>query len=82
MKPTTRALRRHHLSLKKAKWRRRPGLSMTPGDLQRRACIRATTSTPCSCWMCGNPRTHFRELSRQERSSDQLQRLLRGALDA
>lgn len=27
---------------------------------------RATTRTPCSCWMCGNPRKHFGERTRQE----------------
>lgn len=25
------------------------------------------TSKPCSCWMCGNPRKYFKELTMQER---------------
>ncbi|CAM2193256.1 conserved protein of unknown function [Paraburkholderia kururiensis] len=25
------------------------------------------TPTPCSCWMCGNPRHHFHERTIQER---------------
>lgn len=27
----------------------------------------AGLSTPCSCWMCGNPRRHLGERSMQER---------------
>jgi hypothetical protein len=27
----------------------------------------AHARTPCSCWMCGNPRRHLRERSVQER---------------
>jgi hypothetical protein len=34
-----------------------------PPELVSRA---VDTPTPCSCWMCGNPRKYFRELSRQE----------------
>jgi hypothetical protein len=30
----------------------------------------AETRTPCSCWMCGNPRRHFGERSRQERAAE------------
>jgi len=29
------------------------------------------TPKPCSCYMCGNPRHHFKELSIQERRMDQ-----------
>ena len=28
------------------------------------------TPTPCSCFMCGNPRRHFGERTLQERKSD------------
>ncbi len=27
--------------------------------------------TPCSCWMCGNPRRYFGERSLQERRANQ-----------
>lgn len=30
----------------------------------------ARTRHPCSCAMCGNPRRHFRGLTRQERRAD------------
>lgn len=29
----------------------------------------ATTATPCSCWMCGNPRKYFKELTLKEKIS-------------
>lgn len=25
-----------------------------------------STRVPCSCWMCGNPRKHFSDLTKQE----------------
>lgn len=27
------------------------------------------TPKPCSCWMCGNPRKYFKEITRQEKIS-------------
>jgi len=30
------------------------------------------TPTPCSCWMCGNPRKYSGEKTKQERSFDQI----------
>lgn len=32
------------------------------------------TPTPCSCWMCGNPRRTQGERTRQERSADEMRR--------
>lgn len=28
------------------------------------------TATPCSCWMCGNPRKFFNDVTIQEKKSD------------
>lgn len=30
----------------------------------------AKNNTVCSCWMCGNPRKHFGELTRQEKIAE------------
>ena len=30
--------------------------------------IKRYTPKPCSCWMCGNPRKYFKELSIHEKS--------------
>ena len=60
-----RALRRHHVArLKRSRrfhWGR--DLAQEPKPLAK------AVDTPClcSCWMCGNPRRYFRELTRQER---------------
>jgi len=35
---------------------------ITPRVVSRRA----TDRTPCSCWMCGNPRRYTGEVTRQE----------------
>ena len=65
MKDMKRALRRHHAArLKHARghywghdiWHEPKLLGKV-----------INTPTPCSCWMCGNPRRHFKELTRQER---------------
>ena len=70
MKNMKRAMRRHHAArLKHARghhWgrdiRHEPKLLGKVVD----------TPTPCSCWMCGNPRRYFKELTRQElRAIDQ-----------
>ena len=29
--------------------------------------LRAITRVPCSCWLCGNPRRYFGNVTRQER---------------
>jgi len=33
------------------------------------------TPTPCSCWMCGNPRKYFGEKTLQEKSFDEINKL-------
>ncbi len=71
MKTVARALRRHHLSRVKDRWRvvvaSHSSVCGVPRDPEREVGRRATTGTPCSCWMCGNPRKYFREESVQER---------------
>jgi hypothetical protein len=38
------------------------GVPLTPRLLG----IVADTPKPCSCWLCGNPRHHYNEVTRQE----------------
>jgi hypothetical protein len=33
------------------------------------------TPTPCSCWMCGNPRKYFKQKTLQEKSFDEVSKL-------
>ena len=67
-----RALRRHHLArLKKA---RRSDFFMTfraesPALDKRCLGIHVRTPAPCSCWMCGNPRRHFGQITHQEKAA-------------
>lgn len=60
-----RALRRHHVArIKRARrfhWGR--DLAQEPKPLAKAI----DTPCPCSCWMCGNPRRYFGELTRQEK---------------
>lgn len=61
-----RALRRHHSERRKkavTRHARTFGLSVDAGAVG----IRARTRTPCSCWICGNPRRHCAEPTMQER---------------
>lgn len=65
MKDMKRASRRHHTArLKRARghhWGR---------DIRHEQKLLGKvidTPTPCSCWMCGNPRRYFKVLTRQER---------------
>jgi hypothetical protein len=59
-----RAIRRHHrerIILKRyGKVQRGYWHVKEPGYL-------AKNNTVCSCWMCGNPRKYFGELTRQEK---------------
>lgn len=64
MKDMKRALRRHHVARMKVArgfhWGR---------DIRHDVKVlgkAVDTPCPCSCWMCGNPRRYFHELSRQE----------------
>lgn len=66
MKDLKRALRRHHIErLKHTRrfysWRDLQ--AEVPGVLQGYV----HTSCRCSCWMCGNPRKYFHEVTRQEK---------------
>ena len=64
-----RSIRMHHRErLKKTRsgyWNGNASETGQPGMV-------VDTPTPCSCYMCGNPRRHFNEASIQERSSDEL----------
>lgn len=72
---TVRAIRRHHRERLRAKRRFHWGrdLSTEPPQNIARA---INTPTPCSCWMCGNPRRYFGEQSVQERRANQEDELL------
>ena len=65
MKSMKRVLRRHHVArLKVARcfyWGRD-----IRHDFKSLGKV-VDTPTPCSCWMCGNARWYFKELSLQER---------------
>lgn len=69
-KTHTRALRRHHLARLKAK---RLGYyggyikALPPAEQQRHLGILAHTARRCSCPLCGNPRRHWHQASRQEK---------------
>lgn len=64
MKDTKRALRRHHVRrLKKSRQHYWGPATKDPGHAGKVV----STPCPCSCWMCGNPRRHLNEPSRQER---------------
>ena len=59
-----RALRRHHYQRLKRKRRNHyGGYGRHRSNAQGRL---ANTATLCSCWMCGNPRKYFGEVTRQE----------------
>lgn len=66
-----RAERRHHRARLK---KNRDGY--WAGYAAERAGRAIDTPTPCSCWMCGNPRHYLGEKSLQERSTDELFRQL------
>lgn len=67
MKNMKRALRRHHVARLKAARRFHWGrdLRHDAGALGKAV----DTPRPCSCWMCGNPRRHFGNGTRQELAS-------------
>lgn len=66
MKDMRRALRRHQAARLKAARRFHWGRDI--GDDPAALGKVVDTPCPCSCWMCGNPRRHFKEVSRQERT--------------
>lgn len=64
------AYRRHQLSKKKSKakmiaceWNVKP--------TGKRIGMLASTPTPCSCDMCGNPRRHWKQKTIQEMKADE-----------
>ena len=61
----SRALRRHH----EERMKQRVGgyYGGNARGLPRAVGKLAHTRTPCSCWMCGNPRRRLAELTLQER---------------
>ena len=59
-----RAYRRHQLA--RVKRRVREYYGGVHRDEPRRLGWLAHTRTPCSCWMCGNRRRYWRELTLQE----------------
>ena len=60
-----RAYRRHQLERAKRRVRQYYG-GVHRADHRRIGWL-AHTPTPCSCWMCGNPRRYIRSLTLQER---------------
>lgn len=62
-----RAFRRHQRErLKKKRSHYYGGWA---GSSPRTLGLILTTPTPCSCPMCGNPRKHFGEITRQEKKN-------------
>lgn len=57
-----RSLRRHHRERLLQKRRSPWGRTLTHEEASRAV----DTPTPCSCWLCGNPRRTIKELTLQE----------------
>lgn len=66
MKNMKRALRRHHVARLKAARRFHWGRDIHH-DAKAVGKV-VDTPCPCSCWMCGNPRRHFKDVSQQEQA--------------
>lgn len=64
MKNMKRALRRHHVARLKAARRFHWGQDIRHDAKSIGKVV--DTPCPCSCWICGNPRRHLKELTRQE----------------
>ena len=64
-KSMKRALRRHHIARLKRARRFYFWLDWTENPVALGRLVH--TATPCSCYMCGNPRKYFLELTVQER---------------
>ncbi len=74
MKIPNRSIRRHHHRRlqERAKWIMAVVWGYRAQDVSPRRlgkCV--ATRTPCSCWMCGNPRRHHAEVTIQERRRQQ-----------
>lgn len=67
MKNMKRALRRHHLRRRElAEIKRWKSCSWDVDHAHRTAKVTRNTRTLCSCYMCGNPRKHWKEKTLQE----------------
>ena len=64
MKDMKRAMRRHHTARLKHARGHHWGLDIRQSPILLGKVV--DTPTPCSCWMCGNPRRYFNALTRQE----------------
>ncbi|WP_152389715.1 hypothetical protein [Azotobacter salinestris] len=65
-----RSERRHHEQRIKARfYRKQHGYERWPTD-KRHAGLFAHHGKVCSCWMCGNPRRYWGELTMQERRAN------------
>jgi len=72
-KTHTRAWRRHHIARLKAKRSAYYGnyiKTLPPEAQQRQIGILANTARRCSCPLCGNPRKHWHQPTRQEKQRD------------
>lgn len=77
-KNLARARRRHELSRIKRKRLDYYGgyvRSLPTPERNRHLGLFANTMPCCSCWMCGNPRRHFGELTLKERQALEAARL-------
>lgn len=60
-------LRRHHVARLKAARRSHYGRDIRHDAKSLGKVV--DTPCPCSCWMCGNPRRYFKEITRQEQAA-------------
>jgi len=62
-----RAIRRYHYDrLKEKRKFYYKYYNEDPWSEEKRGTL-VSTSTPCSCWMCGNPRRYFKSVTRKEK---------------
>lgn len=69
MEKFNRAVRRHHaarLKRKRARYWGGAPKEVTGAQQARYLGLLLNTATPCSCWMCGNPRRHRKDVSLAE----------------
>ncbi|WP_349569416.1 hypothetical protein [Azotobacter salinestris] len=65
-----RSERRHHERRIKARFYRKQRIHEHGLTNKRNAGVFAHHGKACSCWMCGNPRRYWGELTMQERRAD------------
>jgi hypothetical protein len=74
MKNHQRALRRFQRERISRKRKKYLITQSTCGENNMNPVLKTLLNTPktCSCWMCGNPRKYFKEITKQEKiSTDQ-----------